>query len=53
MDSKSISIHVGKTENDGAMIHSIPCNVDYNGPAAVDNYFNDCTRKTEDEGIIF
>ena len=53
MDSKSISIHVGKSENGGATIHSIPCNIDYNGPAAVDSYFYGCTRKTEDEGIIF
>lgn len=53
MDSKSISIHNGKSENDNAVIHSIPCNVDYNGHAAVDSYFNNCTKKTEDEGKTF
>ena len=52
MDSKSVSINVGKTEKDTATIHSVPCNIDHNGPAAVNSYFNDCNKITKDEGII-
>ena len=51
MTTKPISVHIGEVKDSEAVVHSIPCNIDHNGPAAVENYFHNCNKTIDDEGM--